>query len=70
MFNGSPSTHLEHRIIEKMLDPINNYSSKNTSTSFKKFDLEVCIDLGDGNTGFIKLDATSNPLQCALEFCQ
>ena len=69
MFNGSPSTLLEHRVIEKMLDPNTNYSSKNTSTSFRKFDLEVCIDIGDGTTGFIKLDGSSNPYQCALEFC-
>lgn len=49
-----------------MLDPSKNYSSKNTSTSFRKYELEVCIDLGDGTTGFIKLDANSNPQQCAL----
>jgi hypothetical protein len=52
-----------------MLNTTKNYSSKNTSTSLKKFELEVCIDLGNGTTGFIKLDATSNPLQCALNFC-
>lgn len=49
-----------------MLDSNRKDSSKNTSTSSRKFDLEVCIDIGDGTTGIIKLDSCSHPLDSAI----
>lgn len=70
MFNGSPSALFEQRLIQKMLDSNRKDSSKNTSVSFRRFDLEVCVDIGDGTQGLIRLNSNSHPLQCALEFCK
>ena len=55
-----------------MLDSNRKDSSKNTSTSSRKFDLEICIDIGNGTTGVIKFDSNSNvgALESALEFCR
>lgn len=70
MINGSSSDLLEQKLIQKMLDSNRKDSSKNTSTSSRKCDLEVCVDIGDGTTGVIRLEWGSHPLESALEFCR
>lgn len=57
----------EAKLIEKILAEETDPADE---CQWLPFNFEVCIDIGDGRKGILKIDERSDALDCALQFCR